>query len=130
MDKKDMKEWLIAFLNSRDVFKRNIEKINEGQNSVEVKYKQKEEEILIVDELNLDLLKKIEENLEKATTFLCKNNKKNLNIMIENWESLVKYKNVKLGWKNSMAQELLYFLKIFLVELGETWRARQHSCHP
>jgi len=100
--KAALTEWIIHFLKNKDLIHRKIVSIEKDRHNFDiyVKYKEKEEffiiEPLIEDIKNI--LNKLKEDIHYGLVLF--NNKMNLDLVIENWKSLLEFPNLTLYFVN------------------------------
>lgn len=98
MDAKDLLEWYAGFVKHKDIFAKKIEKIEQGKDCMLVHYKDQCEEAYPVPALengNIPELKK-----EKRVTIITANTKKNLDLLVANWQKLARYPELTIYFVN------------------------------
>ena len=99
-----MTEWTERYIKNRDLLNKNIEYINRDKEGLVVRYKDRKEFFIICTFLESfailkEKLKRFE--LEKESiNIVFFNNKKNLGIIIDNWQELIKFRNLKIYFVN------------------------------
>ena len=118
---KELSEWMISFIKHKDVIKKSILSIEtkegQGQDKIFVKYKDKEQEILILPQLDsssMDVIKKSLENKSKElhVAVVVLNSDNNLNFLVKNWGELSKYALLSFYFVNpasSLEQKWIIF---------------------
>lgn len=102
--KKDfnmLKEWTVNYLKNKDLFTRNIEKIEGKKDGWDliIKTKTGDKYCLIqpvIENIN-EIIKKLDDSFVKLVVF---NKKANLNIIIENWSKIIDFPKFSIMFVN------------------------------
>ena len=92
----DLKQWAIDYVRHKDAFQKKIVDIVSNDH-VKIKYKDKEELVLICPELS-DSFAKLEKNLYVSVFTL--NKKTNFNELLQRWHSLTRYEKLTIYFVN------------------------------
>jgi hypothetical protein len=96
-------DWIIKYLQNRDVMQKKIESIEQGKANcdVYVKYKDKEQFIVcapMIDKIS-DIVSKLGDK-DKYYTIVTFNNSKNLKSLIDGWKKVVEFKFLNMFFIN------------------------------
>lgn len=101
--RKNMKliEWSTHYIKFKDCMKKNIIELNIKDSTIQVKEKNKEIEYLICE----DLSKSISQLKETKQTIITLNTKENLDLLIKEWKTFIKYKQLTIIFSNPIINE-------------------------
>ncbi len=92
-------KWIVDYVKNRDIIEKKIESIEDKENIVHVKYKDREQFILVIPYLeNFDFLEKFEKQNYYMVVVL--NTKENLDQLIKNWARLIGFKFLSVFFVN------------------------------
>lgn len=107
----NLTEWSLNFINCMNSFKKNLDKININKNEIHCYFHEKRLFIYIVIEtLNENFFYYLNLYKNENLIFVCLNKKDNLNFLIDNWQELIKKKDLKFIFVN--IDENLYWVLI------------------
>ncbi len=101
MRKEDLKDWILHYLKSKDVFQKAIQGIQEDQDGYDllVKRSDNDQHVLILPELT-DLAAVEKKCNDKHLLVVVANSRKNLTFVLKNWLRLATHKRLCLFFVN------------------------------
>jgi len=112
-------EWTINFVKNKDIISKKIEKIENGKDGFDlyVKYKDKEQFFIIIPDI-VDIEPIIQRiNNDFYFSIVTLNSKKNLDVMLKNWNKLINFKFLNIIFINPFS------------ELDKKWVVFPHTHH-
>lgn len=103
MKQETLKEWYLQYIKNRDIILRKINSIDEGKPDEDITINNKDdtkETAIINEEPNSfnDIIKNIKE--EDKVNIIILNTKKNIDLMLKEWENLAKNKKLTIIFVN------------------------------
>lgn len=94
----ELYEWTSVFIDSLDMFRKEITSKERHGDLIKCSYKSKGEVIYVTAEnLQENIMQKIETG---QVVLVCLNRKENLSFVVKNWEKLIKNKKLKIVFAN------------------------------
>ncbi len=105
-----LKNWIITYVKHKNLLTKDIIEIKESEDSVYVLYKDKKQFFSLIPFMNS--IEEIFEKMKKAKlehnltsfTIVCFNTKKNLNILIANWNKFIAFKELSFIFVNPFSK--------------------------
>ncbi len=94
-----LKKWLVEYIKNRDVFKKSIKDIEDKEESITVKYRDREELFLIRPVLGNE----IDYDAASHITIVTLNINENFRYLVSSWHSLAKYPNLTIYFANPLS---------------------------
>jgi len=96
-----LKEWAINYFRNRDLIPGNIEKIEEQDAQVIIKYKDRME---IVQPLGNLAASNVSQKSDEHINLIVFNTHKNFETLLRNWEDFTEFKNLKIFFINPFSE--------------------------
>ena len=100
----NMKQWMVRFLQNKDLILKQIKEIKEEEKGVRVFYKDgREQELIVVPELEDTF--DFSQIKEGHKGIIAVNNQKNFDFIVKNWQKLVQNKNFIIYFINPFSKQ-------------------------